>query len=363
MKRVCWLVVLAAVPSLALADTGTPLMWYGCCWLFVGNALIGVFEAWIIRRRTKLEIGRLRAPVIVANYTSALVGYWLLFRMSSHWEPYVASHGRLLWLMWACAFVLTILIETPFVAFACRVSLLKARPWLDSLIANSASYAVVMPLALVTCFISLATQANLRSDARSIDAPKGWVYYVHGESIRRIRTDGTADVALWKKPPGDGRLFAEPALNGTRADLVWVPQAWSKKPVTLVRGIADAHQTTLLQVDSQGEVVHVWPAERAQQFTEDRSIVASAGFWPAEGLYVQVDKRTYDLAFETPFAAAAWRDPTLLPGAMLIVGLGNKIVLLNLRTRDLAILATGESPAVVLDPSAAPKRSSNIAAW
>ena len=84
--------------------------------------------------------------------------------------------------------------------------------------------------------------------------------------------------------------------------------------------------------------------------------------WPAEGLYAWVDGRLYNLALETPFVAAAWRDPTLLPKGFLVVGLGEKVVLLNLRTRELAVLATGSGPAVLLDLSDAPKRPGNVMA-
>lgn len=354
------LVALASVPSLASADAGTPLMWYGCCWLFVGNAFIGLFEAWIIGRRTRLEIGRLRLPVIAANYASAFIGFYLLFQMSSDWVPYVASRGRLLWLMWACAFLLTMLVETPFVAFAERVSILKVRPWMDSLVANALSYALVMPLALLTCVTSLATQASLLPGARAMGAPKAWVYYVRGENVRRVRTDGSADEPVMAKPAGDGTLFAEPAQDGSRADLVWVPSSWPGKSKILLRGIGAARQAAMSQVDRDGKVAHEWLRSSPLQFTEDKSVGAEAGFWPALGLSAWVGGRSYNLAFETPFAVAAWRDPTLLPGAFLVVGLGDKIVLLNLRTRDLAILVAGDCPAVLLDLADAPTRPSNV---
>ena len=161
------------------------------------------------------------------------------------------------------------------------------------------------------------------------------------------------------KPVADGRIFAEPARDGSRSDLVWVPMAYPSKPVILVRGVAAPRQVAMLQIERAGEVLHRWPADFPLRFTDDKSVQVRVGYWPAEGLFASVDRLDYNLALETPFAAAAWRDPTLLPRAFLLVGLGKKIVLLDLRTLKLAILAPGDSPAVVLDLAEAPRRESN----
>ncbi len=62
------------LPSTVQADAGTPLMWAGMLHLFIGNAVIGCFEGFILAKFFSLKMRRTIGLLIAANYFSAWVG-------------------------------------------------------------------------------------------------------------------------------------------------------------------------------------------------------------------------------------------------------------------------------------------------
>jgi hypothetical protein len=66
--------MLAFWPAVAYADAGTPLLWASAFHLFLGNALIGVAEGWLVAVLFRQKAGSCVAIMIAANYFSAWVG-------------------------------------------------------------------------------------------------------------------------------------------------------------------------------------------------------------------------------------------------------------------------------------------------
>ncbi len=66
------------VPSVALANVGTPLMWATILHMAIGNAAIGVLEGVLLRWLFKVSASRAIAVMILANYVSAWIGWSLL---------------------------------------------------------------------------------------------------------------------------------------------------------------------------------------------------------------------------------------------------------------------------------------------
>ena len=63
----------------------------------------------------------------------------------------------------------------------------------------------------------------------------------------------------------------------------------------------------------------------------------------------------YTLAFETPFEQWVCRNATVLPGNQVVFQLGQdrtdaQVVILDMEHRNLACLAIGQGPAVVMEP-------------
>jgi hypothetical protein len=143
------LVLLAPAP--ALANMGTPLMWASAFYLLVGNAIIGVLEGLLISKVFRVPKLRAIALLIAGNYVSAWVG---AFSLDLRDPVMFAVFGeRLLYnLEWAlaaslaCAFVLTILLEWPFIAAVLRDQpRFGTRALKASCMVQVASYALLVP--------------------------------------------------------------------------------------------------------------------------------------------------------------------------------------------------------------------------
>lgn len=77
IHRVVFLAI-AAWPTTALADVGTPLVWANTFHLLLGNALLGLFEGWILSRVFALPLRRCVILLVLANYISAWTGVALV---------------------------------------------------------------------------------------------------------------------------------------------------------------------------------------------------------------------------------------------------------------------------------------------
>ncbi|MFM2082879.1 MAG: hypothetical protein RL380_1570, partial [Verrucomicrobiota bacterium] len=134
--------VLVLVPQVASANAGTPLMWAGMLHLVFGNALIGLGEGWLIALVFKCPKPRCIGLMIAANYFSAWVGGWLLtsrFATKFDWNLYTA--WRLFWLFVVVTYLMTILLELPFIALCFwRQEKCRSRSFKASLLAQTVSY-------------------------------------------------------------------------------------------------------------------------------------------------------------------------------------------------------------------------------
>ena len=95
----------------------------------------------------------------------------------------------------------------------------------------------------------------------------------------------------------------------------------------------------------------------------ERGWTVFTGYWAAEGITIFHGKssdfwskrRVYTLAFETPFEQWICRNATVLPGNQVVFQLGQdpsdaEVVILDMEHRNLACLAIGQGPVVVLEP-------------
>jgi hypothetical protein len=116
--RLRFLIVLAValVPSTASANAGTPLMWATMLHLFLGNAVIGLVEGILLERLFNCGVRRSILILIAANYVSAWVGYGLVSGGLGMLPEITIETVRFWsWVFFAITFVVTLLIELPFV--------------------------------------------------------------------------------------------------------------------------------------------------------------------------------------------------------------------------------------------------------
>lgn len=103
-----------AVPFIALANAGSPLVWFNVFHLVVINAGIGLIESSILSR---YKLPNKAWLVILANYVSMAVGYYLILPHvakpqygGGQWD---ANTGQIM-LGFALSFLATLIIEYPF---------------------------------------------------------------------------------------------------------------------------------------------------------------------------------------------------------------------------------------------------------
>lgn len=363
-------VVFILVPAAARADAGTPLMWAGMLHLVFLNAVIGVIETILVARIFRVPRTRLAIPVIAGNYFSMIAGYALVQFVWDHLEKQITASAplyyvpRLLFAAIAVSWLLSVLLEWPFCTFGVGPT---DRRWQTgfraSVCAQTASYALLIPFYLLVSPITLFRDASITRDLGFAKSQSAMVYYINPAdgNVWSVRLNGenrmrVLDANVRDK---DGRLSI---IRDDRnlCDLTLVERQMQEANHTvLIKDVGSGCSTS----DTAGtdRVEGTWfNFGRALDLrTEaDREWTAHTGFWAAEGITISHGKvNVYNLAFETPFENWIPRNATILPGDQVVfqLGIGERaqIVLLDMPTRKLALLAMGHGPAVILQPRAA----------
>lgn len=331
-----------------LADAGTPLMWFGCFQLFFGNYLISLLESAILRRFFRAE--QPFKTVLAANFASMFCGYgliWLFQAVIERSDPDPIRYAPLIVIgAWFASFVVTVLVEAPFFAHVLRSEKPAQSAWRASLMANLASYAIIVPLA----FLAGPTSA-LRLHAgwtRKMADSAGWIYYVDSKNhaVRRMRPSGSPDdLVLSLKQLGTDRfdlVAVEPAEEGAVARLVLHQNSGAE---VLIAKLGAASQAGTPWEFYRGYAAFAsGPGAGGMSFIPKEGV--STGYWAYEGL--SVAHRGY--ALETPFLQESWSSPTLLPNGLVLVEMNGGIYLVDTSQNKAFRIKAGESPSFLRDP-------------
>ncbi len=135
---------LLLLPTLAFANAGSPMMWFGILHLFILNAFIGLTESVIIE---KFKIPNRTWLIIVANYISMFIG---LYFIAPHFSTttgnpdfwggqtsfgYYKLQGFIVGMV--TSFFATLIIELPFFYFAVKDKLQRKQIFIPFLVANT----------------------------------------------------------------------------------------------------------------------------------------------------------------------------------------------------------------------------------
>ena len=154
-KRIFQLIVLfIAFPTIALANAGSPMMWFGIFHLLFLNFCIGITESAILRR-FKLENNEWM--IILANYVSMFVGLYFIaphFSSISGNRDFWGGNTRLgeyhvkgFIVGMLSAYLATLVIELPFALYAVKVKVQKSQILIPFLVANT-----VTNVAMITIY-------------------------------------------------------------------------------------------------------------------------------------------------------------------------------------------------------------------
>ena len=340
------LLVTATLP--AYANAGTPLMWATAFHLVFGNLIIGLAEGVLLARVATAPYRRALLSMVVANYVSAwaglaIVNEWRALR--DVWlgtEPLYAGSHALVYLA-VTAYGLTIAIEWPFCRWA-----LGPRPgaWRRALLASVAvqtlSYAALVPYYYRVSGASLYSQVSIDpaltrpAEARAVI----WYIGVDGDVYRVRSADRSPEkvVTAGLSDPMASLFFQKSKITGA-ADLLTDPER------VLVRDAAawdDGYSAS--SGNGKRAVDLVRPDVRAWD--------VKTGYWSIEGLMAEHRGRPNErlsVSVETPVLSWFSSDATVLPGDQVVYQLGPQVVLLDLRTRRIGLVALGRSPVVGLE--------------
>lgn len=369
--RLFLLTLILALPSaLARADMGTALMWVPALHLTIVNTVVTFIEAGLLRGVFKRPFGFALISMGLANYVSAFAGFWLVgyahapFERLLLWDLYHASFY--LWAAWILMFIGSLLLEYPFFYLLFRKS---ERRWLRSVkalfVANSVSYAILIFLYFGASSHGILTATTIERSPFFAKDPCAKVYFLSLDdgSVWRCRLNGEpAEKICYRKYRDVHERLMFKAGNATE-----------QSQLLLVNdGLGDGSLKITTTTIMRNSKLVLDSASPDKQLPTSQSARESYQSWPDRWVKADLrpeNKRVLDVMFgdygdlclnyekpderwlglEMPLVRWPMGDGTILPGDQLVMQLRDMIILLDLHTLQMAVLAHGRSPVVVLE--------------
>lgn len=348
------------LPSTALANAGTPLMLASMFHLLLGNLIIGRIEGLLLGWLFKFSTWKTSLVLIVANYTSAWAGGFLVAGYMAS-LPDITIHTIRLWflVLVLVAFVVTLLIEFPFFWFLLRSRKHSLR---SALIATPAINGITY--ALLVCFYCLSSETSMitQLDAVSADELKlsepYALYYlsIEGDQVYRMDIQNPGSKERISKVAADhrnDRLFVRPRSDSTFDLYVYLASENANdgiEALVMKSFSKNAPVDWRIAEEDSDEPEGSWfnfgpvPSLANESDWEFRT-----GFWAGEGISGENKKKgkTVHYSLETPFARWETRNATHLAGDYLVFQLGDdQICLMHPESRKIALIARGKGPVV-----------------
>jgi len=352
---VALLIVLLSIglPMTASANAGTPLMWATMLHLVFGNAIIGVGEGLLLAWVFKLRKGVCVLVMLAANYFSAWGGgLFLTSQLTAHLRFNLYNAWHWIWAMALFTFLLTLVLEWPFVFFCFRKEPNRIkRSWLANLLVNSLSYIALFGWYWSASGVTLYTKTNV-VPLSEIKLPKqGWVYFIsETNTVCRLDLSSQQTEVISKLPSSDQdeRLLVRQSTVETNN---WDIIASSKTNV-VCSNLPVTGAVSSRDENASSRVEGTWfNFGEATMLAKGSSWSFQTGFWPIEGFRGKNQKTSEVVRFslETPFVNWVARNATHLPGDFVVFQLGeNQICLFEAATKKIALLTIGRGPIVVL---------------
>lgn len=391
---------LLLLPSSMLANTISPLAFVFFSRLIFGNFVIGVIEGLIVYKILHATKKRAIWIMILANYVSMLAGLLLIDVLGLG-----ISYGFLgttplynvfyvILFMPVFAYCVTVLMEWPFCFWIHKDKPKSlARSFVASLAAQTVSYTLILPFYFLTSNINLYRQTTLDPTLSFAKNSNACIYFVSTEDrfLYRCRTNGTAAERVYDEEQLRGYgLFIWP--NSTERTLeLWYGTDYyasskdNKRKKILYNlpwdgSLPTWYRTHWYRMGSNTEwqdllvnpnLKHLWETEpkydddsiefyddfndevadyRSQE-QKEWHIAISPFTYLGHGLRARNSKGALiDISFHTPYLVWGCSNVTVLPDNQVIFELGWKmIILFDLDSRKIGMLARGHSPVVVFE--------------
>ncbi|WP_309400366.1 hypothetical protein [Cerasicoccus maritimus] len=348
------------LPLSASANAGTPLMWASMAHLVLGNALIGLGEGLLLAILFGGSKLRSILLLVAANYASAWAGGFLFAKHLPSWTDITILNIQ----SWIVAFVIlafliTLLLEFPFVWFALRRSERKlSQTVMATIVVNIISYIALVGWYWMASGTTLLSDLEVVSfDDMAISEPCD-LYFIslEGDQVFRldIKKPGTVEVVAEVEAHGlSDRLFArtrersgfdllvhcDQGESGGEKELIVLENFSALAPVEW--RMAEGHSETASNTwFNFGAVPSISQSNVWEYYT---------GFWSIEGLNGNnlVTGEKVHFSLELPFAAWPIRNATQLEGDYVVAQIGeNQICLIHPPSKRIALIARGKGPMV-----------------
>ena len=386
-SKLIWVVVLLfGLPCVAHANAGTPLIWGGFFHLYIGNALIGILEGKLLKRMFHGKCFHAVVMMILANYFSAICGYFFRIFLQRRWvDAWTLNNFRLNALLLAVVlWLLTIGLELPFVRWAMEKSIRNWQKALKcSLIIQSISYILLIGWYILCGSNSLMTCKVVRPD--EITVPDGiCIYYISSQDMKvykmclgRNEPDLVSDQILSGE---EVKLFAiQETPESEKADLIAVNFQFfgPNTQVPILPQLADAGKALLEPLNEKGKYEfskNHWYSRPLGDAVNSNHRFEAPTYYPDRGMSLLTkcmpeDKDRYYngkpnkygfnrsewknegcvLALASPLVAWNIFNVIQLPNDIVLLEMNKQLCLFDYKTRRIALLARGFGATAILE--------------
>lgn len=354
MRKICFFVMGAVLllPSVSYANAGTGLIFATGFHLLIGNLIIGTLEGTILSKVFRIPRNKSHYTMILANYFSAWVGGVFITQGILSLIPVTIENATgLFWLFYCFTYLLTLLLEFPFVAFLLRKEPNRLRKSVfGSLLVQTISYCLLSIWFWLPSGKSILTDTSVVS-LDDIIMPKNIeVYYI---------ADSDGDVYATDLQSEQQRKVFD--LNSTNLSERLIARVNSSNHWDII-ATSDSSETacgllpqtaippSTLNPDKQpkNNFHNFGPAlQLGSAHTSHWSFRSE--FWAAGGLRGTQTQSEIHLAMETPFFIWYLRNAYHLPSDMVLFQWGeNQICIYDPETKKVALLAKGRGPLPIL---------------
>lgn len=146
-------IIFLTIPALALANAGSPMIWFGMFHLLLLNALIGIIESDIV---SKMKVANTAWVIILANYISMFIGLYFIaphFSTVSGNQDFWGGNTSLgayklkgFFIGMVSSYFATLVIEFPFFYLAIKDKQKRKQILFPFLVANTVTNMLIISL-------------------------------------------------------------------------------------------------------------------------------------------------------------------------------------------------------------------------
>lgn len=344
MLKKILLLFIVLIPQFVFANAGTPLMLLSALQLVFGNAILGLIEGLLVTKLYGVKWYRAVLLMVLGNYVSWIIGMLgiaLLQEFFISFLPYLKG----VFVAWVFSLVilyfLTVVIERPFYGWIFKKANRTSKAlWKLSFGVNACTYTVMISIYLLVSSNTFFTDLTIN------------------QSI--LQESNKYELFLLK----DNQLYKGDLSNSFRGHLI---QAFpdSTTDIKLALDIDNKNAPITLTISSKhGGVLYT-----QTPFSNNKNLIHYTGLlqqytslktndtdfrefkhrhwsainysWAADGFKINYENNTSDhFAFEVPWMFWNVRNVSILNDNEMLILISNRLVLLNIKTKEIALVTT-----------------------